>query len=367
MDVTDKQEPATPAAEAGEAEIARPAPPETPKATPGRSGPGLLAPAALLLAVVALLLGAYDLWRLQQRLPAMEAQLTEVGGAIAERDRQAARLDDLQQRLATIDRQLADQQDPQAEIERLQQDLQALRQQVQGLQGGVTDARRAWIRAEAGYLLQVANQQLQLRNDPAAATKALQLADANLRRLDDPSLTPVREVLAEEIAALRALPAQDPAGLVLQLTAIAQQVEQWPLAEQVPSVAPVATEVDTGNARRLMASLERIARETVVVRRQDEPVAPLAAPVSVALQRLLVQGQLATARLAVLRQEGKLFRAQIDAALASIPRYFDAEAPAVNSALQTLHELRDTTLEVAAPDISRSLSRLRALDDESAS
>lgn len=367
MDVTDKQDPATPTAEASEAEIARSAPPETPKATTGKSGPGLLAPAALLLAILAVLLGAYDLWRLQQRLPAMEAQLTEVRGAVAGRGQQDARLSDLQQRLEAINQQLAGQQDPQADIERLQQDLQALRQQMQSLQGGVTDARRAWIKAEAGYLLQVANQQLQLRNDPAAAIKALQLADSNLRQLDDPRLMPVREALAEEIAALRALPAQDPAGLALQLTAIARQVEQWPLAEQVPSAAPVATEVDTGNARRLLDSLERIARETVVVRRQDEPVAPLASPVSVALQRLLVQGQLATARLAVLRQEGELFRAQVDAALASIPRHFDAEAPAVKSALQTLRELRDTTLEVDAPDISRSLGRLRALDDESAS
>ncbi len=367
MDVTDKQDPATPNAEASKAETPRSAPPTASPATTGKSGPGLLAPVALLLAVVAVLLGAYDLWRLQQHLPAMETQVAEVREAIGERGQQDAQMNDLGQRLESIEQQLAGQQDPQADIEQLQQDLQALRQQVQGLQGGVTDARRAWVQAEAGYLLQVANQQLQLRNDPAAAAKALQLADTNLRQLDNPRLTPVREALAEEIAALRALPARDPAGLALQLTAIATQLEQWPLAEQVPSAAPVATEVDADTARRLLDSLERIARETVIVRRQDEPVAPLASPVSVALQQLLVQGQLATARLAVLRQEGELFRAQIDAALASIPRYFDAEAPAVDSALQTLRELRDATLEVDAPDISRSLNRLRALDDESAS
>ena len=60
-----------------------------------------------------------------------------------------------------------------------------------------------------------------------------------------------------------------------------------------------------------------------------------------------------------LRGEESIFQKSLDDAAAWITEYYDTDSTPVQSALQTIAEIRDSVFSVAIPDISESLRLLR--------
>src|SRR5690606_37833140 len=87
----------------------------------------------------------------------------------------AASLQDLPRRLANIE----------DDLDELPNRLTAMERQINAAQGGSSDARTAWIRAEAEYYLTVANTELELAGHWENAVRALELADNRLRALSN--------------------------------------------------------------------------------------------------------------------------------------------------------------------------------------
>lgn len=282
------------------------------------------------------------------------------------------RLDEVRTRLA----ETRAAQMPATELERrltsLQTELDATRQQAKSTALQVDpvlellrQGRPAWYRAEAIYLMQMANQALQLRGDATAALRALWLADKNLEILGDPRFLPVRETLAREMAALRALPTVDLPGISVQLSTLAREVEHWPLLRHVPdhwSASPTAA-VDS-QAPSMRQQWLTVLRNLMEIRRAEGPIAALASPELERLQRLQTILQIQAARLALLQRDGNTFHSELDSALGSLQTYFDAKDPAVQSARQQLESLRETQIDPRRPDLSGSLTQLRALEAE---
>ena len=282
------------------------------------------------------------------------------------------RLDEVRTRLA----ETRAAQMPATELERrltsLQTELEATRQQAKSTALQVNpvlellrQGRPAWYRAEAIYLMQMANQALQLRGDATAALRALWLADKNLEILGDPRFLPVRETLAREMTALRALPTVDLPGISLQLSTLARAVEHWPLLRHVPdhwSASPTAAA--DSQAPSIWQQWLAVLRNLMEIRRAEGPIAALASPELERLQRLQTILQIQAARLALLQRDGNTFHSELDSALGSLQTYFDAKDPAVQSARQQLEALRNTQIDPQRPDLSGSLSQLRALEAE---
>ncbi len=280
------------------------------------------------------------------------------------------RLDEVRTRVA----ELRAAQMPATEVERrltaLQTELQATREQAQATARQVDpvlellrQGRPAWYRAEAVYLMQMANQALQLRGDAAAALRALWLADRNLETLGDPRLLGVRETLAREMADLRALPTVDVPGISLQLSTLAGNVEQWPLRRHVPQRwAPSGTDAPAASSDAMWQQWLAQLRRLVEIRRAEGPIAALASPELERLQRLQTILQFQAARIALLQRDAATFRAELGGALGSIDRFFDAADPAVGTARQQLEALREMPIDPKRPDLSASLTQLRALE-----
>jgi len=282
------------------------------------------------------------------------------------------RLDEVRTRLA----ETRAAQMPATELERrlttLQTELEATRQQARStaLQVGpvlelLRQGRPAWYRAEAIYLMQMANEALQLRGDATAALRALWLADKNLETLGDPRFLPVRETLAREMAALRALPTVDLPGISLQLSALAHEVEHWPLLRHVPdhwSASPTAA--GDSQAPSMWQQWRAVLRNLLEIRRAEGPVAALASPELERLQRLQTILQIQAARLALLQRDGKTFHSELEGALGSLKTYFDTQDPAVQSARRQLEALQNIQIDPQRPDLSGSLAQMRALEAE---
>lgn len=73
-------------------------------------------------------------------------------------------------------------------------------------------------------------------------------ADQRIAALNDPSLTPLRKAMANDITTLKNIPLIDRDGLVLRLISLQQQIDNLPLANAIlPADQPQASQAVSEN------------------------------------------------------------------------------------------------------------------------
>lgn len=216
-------------------------------------------------------------------------------------------------------------------------------------------------------LLLLANDRALLARDAVGAAQALEQAQTRLAALDDPRLFRLREAIAQERAALRAVGPIDTASVSLSLASLVQQVPKLPL-QAVParSAAASAERAETlppgaGWTERLWHSVRSALRASFSVRRDDGAVPRLLAPEQEALVVQLLVLKLEGARLALLRGDGAAFRDFCAGAQHWLADYFRAGDPAVVAAKAELGRLAALDIAPALPELTRSLGLLREL------
>lgn len=253
--------------------------------------------------------------------------------------------------------------------------MMSLEGTVSSLQGISTGARSAWLLAEAEYYMQIANAQLQLAGNPHLASLALRLADERVLQLADPGLMEVRRALSDELRALETMEKPDTEGITHQLASLAGAVDDLPLRHEIVLAEPLESGIDPEleGVDRAMASLGNALGNVVSVRRTDEAMQPLIAPEAQYFLRANLALQLQAARLAVLRNEEAIFNTSMDEIADWLATYYDTGNTGVQSAQETIAEIRGGVFAIAVPDISESLRLLRqfnaftrAADDEQA-
>ncbi len=345
---------------------------ETSEALPQKSGGGFVAWLALIAAILALVAFGYDF--IGDRRAADYSQEDEAALAAVNLSVRALEesISSLQQNVTALTEQRYFYE---GKLEELTQSLADRLQQIESLggrlstvEGGVaslhgisTGARDAWLLAEAEYYMQIANAQLQLAGNPQLASLALGLADERILQMANPALTDVRRALSDELRALEVMEKPDTAGVTLTLASLAGVVDSLPLRQEIVLAKDDEAAVDpelTGTDRAL-ASLKSALDSVVSVRRTDETLKPLIAPEAQYFLRANLALQLQAATLAILRGEESIFQKSLDDAAAWITEYYDTDSTPVQSALQTIAEIRDSVFSVAVPDISESLRLLR--------
>lgn len=332
-----------------------PASPSGKAAGPGRGHGVLLALAFILILTVAGAAG-YGGWWLYEAKQATTERLS----ALEERDdARAERLADRIEELATAHAEeraaLATRQAEQAEA------LEALTATTEGLEQRLGRTGSDWTLAEVAHLLRTARHREHLADDGEGAAAALAAADGRLAELDDPALQPVREAIATALQRLAGRDSSDISGLSARLGALAATVDELPLRRPGDEGEPIdaAEEVTTreGWRRHLDTVLETLG-ELVVIRRHDEAVEALVPPEQDALLRLNLRLQLESAQVALLRGDEALFRNHVQRARDWLGHYFDGEAEATRSALETLDDAADASLTTARVDLSEPLAAL---------
>lgn len=248
--------------------------------------------------------------------------------------------------------------------QRSEAELARLGEAVQGLSETVETGRARLQLAAVEQLLLAANDRLLLARDIAAARQALELADRRLALLNDPRLLPVREALAQERAALAALPAADTAGAALALAEILRRAPQLPLHVRVPErfeaeAEPVALPPDAAWYQRAWIALETALADIFTLRRHEGAAPRLLPPGQEALVAQTLQLKLEGARLAVLAGDGAAFQDLVQGARNWLRQYYDETDPGVSAALAQLDRLGGLDWSQPLPDIGRSLALLR--------
>ena len=345
-----------------------PGKPTPPSSTGGGSSKGGGVAIALVI-ILALALGLIT-WQGWQRLDSQQQRLDELAQQAQNSASQQA-VSELESRIEEGEAERS--QALESTVSELRSELDSYRSDINSTLDEVltqlsqeqdTD-ERDWLHAEAAYLLRLANQRLQLEGDVEGAAALLRAADARLADADNPALTPVRREIANELAALDAVPQVDRTGIYLALNAQQERVAGLRLSQEIEERAVTSSieQPPTGTFQRQLARFGEELKDLVVIRQHDEALEALITPEQESYLRQSLRLILEQSQLALLKEEPELYEASIDKALELLNGYYDTEREETQSVIARLQELKQAEVKPELPDISASQQALASFID----
>jgi uroporphyrin-III C-methyltransferase len=316
-------------------------------------------PMLVALAVIGLLLAAYATWqvgRMQDRFDRLRTQVVELR---AVRDRVEMRLQSL---AADLESSRGAWRNELRGLREMPAQLDELGRSVEELRARTESPERAWVRAEALYLLELAKRRLELERDMPTAILAMESADARLAALNDPALSNVRTALDSEIAALRAVQRPDLPDVMARIGRLESGVPTLPMTGMPVSEvrrANVEPE-DEGRLARAWQRLLTAAHDLVSLRTIEPATSRLVTQEEDSLRRQHLQLLLFSARIAAMQPDGAAYGQSLRAASAWIEQYFDTTKPAGGAALAEISALAAVNIDPALPPVGHAASLLQS-------
>ncbi|MCX4027432.1 uroporphyrinogen-III C-methyltransferase [Endozoicomonas sp. SM1973] len=280
-------------------------------------------------------------------------------------DEVSAQLTQQQQQLSSTEQKLKQ------DVLGVAENISNLRRQFNQMQG---TSRDDWQLAEVEYMLRLANQRLLTEGDIRGVEAILVSADAILRGLDNYSLYSVREALANDLAAVRAVEQTDVEGTYLKISALVSQVMELPLMPvsdyQKSQSAPAkkVEQADTGFSDKVSAKLKQtwsnFSDHLRINISRDKPVQVLLTPKEELFLRQNLRMMFEQAQLALLQQNQLIYSNSLEKAASWLKEYFIYESTKVAAINKQLKQLAAIKLNPKLPDISGSLKATKQYIDE---
>lgn len=325
-----------------------------------RRGGSALALLALLVAAGALAGGGW-LWQQQQ---ALNARLTASADTNRSLSEALARAEAEARRIAETDS--AARSALASRLDQLETGRDALSAALSGLDAKVAanleKRPESWRAAEAEYLVRLAALRVSER-DSQTAVQLLQNADARIRDL--PAAASLRAALAQDVAALRTVPAPDVQGIVLKIESLLPRIPGL-LATKPVEVEPSAeqraeAELQSPWQRSLQSVWQALKRDWIEVRHYQGVSPELELP---EVRHYLDQNlalALQQAEWAASRGDAALYQGALGRAQTWIGRYFEADAAETRGFLATVAELKAIDVAPILPAPDKSLAAARDL------
>ncbi len=324
--------------------------------------PSFLRQPAVVVALVALSLLAWQWWETRSRLASLEQVLAtrlSQGDNVAQEARTLAKhgqetLQSLQGKVGGLEAKLTESQSQLLALDGMYQEMARNR-----------DDR---VLADVEQTLNIGAQQLSLAGNVQFALAALENVDARLAAVNRPQLISLRKAVSKDMQRLKSLPMADVPGMALRIENVIVAVDSLPLAfsaearsetrkgqkaDDKAEKPPVWVEL----GRELWAEMRQLVR----VERLDRLDPGLLTPDHAFILRENLKLRLLDARLALLQKDVKNFRNDVRQAHQWIERYFDTRASGGAQALSTLKQLADVDLGSETPTLNESLTALRML------
>ncbi|MGI9246038.1 MAG: uroporphyrinogen-III C-methyltransferase, partial [Steroidobacteraceae bacterium] len=326
-----------------------------------RTGSGV-SPVWFAFAGLAFVLALYAHWRFGQfdeRIDRLRAQTAEVRREQQRVEEQLVALTTrFEQSHAALLGQLHALREVPTQVGELGQTVAELRARTEAPQ-------RAWVRAEALYLLELAARRLRLEHDVPTAIAAMESADARLATVSDPALAEVRVQLARELAALRAVDVPDLPAVIARLTALEAGAGEY----RVLGV-PVAKARGNRSQREQESGRLELAKNRLVqawhdlfsFRRVDPATTRLVTQEEESLRRQHLELLIFASRVAAMQQDRAAYQQSLQAARQWLDRFFDAGDPAVAQAQAELVALFAIDLDPVQPEVGRAANLLQRLN-----
>jgi uroporphyrin-3 C-methyltransferase len=323
-----------------------------------RTGSGV-SPMWFAFAGLALLLALYAHWRFGQfdeRIDRLRTHVGEVRAAQARLDAQAAALDGkLGEASASFREQIRELREMPTQVGELGRAVAELRARTEAPQ-------RAWVRAEALYLLELGARRLALEHDVPTAIAAMESADARLATVTDPAVAEVRAQLARELAALHAVDVPDVPNVIERLIALEAQVENYRVLGVPVGQARRLGAGDAGKSGAFDRAMNRLGQawhDLFSYRRVEPGMSRLVTGEEESLRRQHLELLLFAARVAAMQQDRTAYVQSLQAATEWLERFFDARHAAVGAARTELATLSAIDVDPARPKVGAAAQLLQ--------
>ncbi|MDC8831974.1 uroporphyrinogen-III C-methyltransferase [Alteromonas gilva] len=265
------------------------------------------------------------------------------------------------QQAATTEQLAGNEQQQQQTLQQLDNQLQGALAQIQEL-----DGRRPtdWLIAEADYLVRMAGRKIWLEQDVRTAIMLLGNADARLQSLADPSVLPVRALIAEDIQRLQQVNPVSQVSVALALDGLVKQVDNLaiitPKEENQLSRQEVSDSASDWQ-QNLLNVWHAIVDDFIRVEYRDTPVEPLMTAQQQWLSREQIKLALQQAQSAALASQQTLYLAAIERARTVVINDYVQNASTVTGFLKGLEQLQNTDISKEVPTELSSQAALEAL------
>jgi uroporphyrin-3 C-methyltransferase len=307
---------------------------------------------ALLVALIALVLAAFAAWRIvaleRGRSDAESAMRSELDARIADLSRNA---DQRKRDLDTMRSRLADADSVNKSV---REELLALGERSRHLEDAVANlaeqrltGRDALALNEAEFLLQLAQERLELFHDAQAALAAYKLADSALAAAEDPVFAGVRQTIGAEMQALEAAKPLETNATLAALERIRGTLATLPDKSARTLEASAAPS-------RWQALLQQFVRVS-----HDDSAAPERRDAGLA--RTLAAIDLRAAEAALLARDPAAYAGALARSRAAIAASLDPDAQPVKDTLAEIDRLAAAPLAPATPELGTALRELRNL------
>ena len=311
------------------------------------------------IAVLALAIGGYALWQLDGTRDRLEQLNQQLAQANTSREVLQSEIRSLTEREQTARRNLEQRLDALKDAPKQLQEFSAALEELQGRAEG---PERAWSRAEAAFLMDLAQQRLSLDRDVDTAVAALEAADSRLASLRDPSVATVRQQIAREVQALRAVVRPDVTGILARLTNAEEQAASAAVLGivAVERNTPV-TQLPDGFLARAWAVARNAIAGLVTVRKIDSRGGNVVTLEEQALRRQHLQLLLYSARAAVVRHDSSAYRSALAGARQWLGEFFDLTDPKAAAIAREVQALEPVNIDPRLPSISGSSQALQRI------
>jgi len=221
-----------------------------------------------------------------------------------------------------------------------------------------------WLIHESEYLIRIAVRSIWLEQDTHAAINLLKDADQRISELNNPKYLSLRQLIHQDIEALKLMPVLNTEEVILTLMAMEKQLKSLPLAMiKIPESTGIdenfeLTEDPKDWRSNLTKTWHKFLADFITVSRRTANVEPLMPPQYQQNLRENLALKLQLAQWAATKQDDKLYNITITDIQLWFTEYFDMDNTInqeFNSGLQSL------SLEVIAYDYNNRLSSLKAI------
>lgn len=250
------------------------------------------------------------------------------------------------------------------DIERLNSEIVSLQRQLAAVQNRDVHLRYT----EVDYLLRLAHRKLTLETDTGSALVLINDADAILAQVDSTMGNTLRDRIADDVRALRAVSLPDPGDTHQRLGNLINSVQSLSIIDtfyqarhETRQEARQSRVSESGEQDTWMATALEVMQNIFVVRQWQEPAAERLSPQRELLAKNTLRLQLEQAQLALLLRDDGLFRASLQSSREQLDQHFAEEASAVQEIQRELDALLQIRLRPELPDMTPTLTIARQL------
>ena len=238
------------------------------------------------------------------------------------------------------------------------------RTQLEELMQSLSRSRDENLVVDIESALRLAQQQAQLTGSVEPLLAALQSADQRVARAAQPRLNPLQRAIRRDIDRVKSATVSDTPGLLVKLDELAHLADELVVANAVASVNRLTPGKAAPAAptplwwQRALQVLRDEAYMLVRVSRVEQPEAALLSPEQSFFVRENFKLKILNARLGLLARQLESSRADLEAASASLTRYFDASSRKTQTAAALLRQVQGQMKTLQLPRVDETLTAL---------